>query len=321
MKSIIFVSIIITTYKRYDNIEKIIFKLSQNYLNFKYFEILICDSFLFTYPNKIKNLIKRYSYLKIKYYNINENIHSIKRNIGIKKSSGDFLIFLDDDCFPEKNFIKNFYKLIKKIKYNKVILSGSVKYENLSNNFLNYRQSRQFCYDKSLFLSEKEISPKNIVTMNFACKKNDIINILEFDERFNRYGFEDYEFAYRAKTKNFKLLSCGVKVVHKDERSFSTFLNKISFLALEGMSYLMKINIKAAKKNNFYKLENNLLIRLVLNIKFSHIFLNTMIKFLIILDKYRLCNFFMYKLSITLAYLYGVACRKHKEKSNLIWYK
>ncbi len=321
MKPKIFVSVIITTYRRYDNIEKIIFKLLQNYLNFKHFEILICDSFLINYPNKIKSLINKYPNLNIRYFNIDKNVHSIKRNIGIENSNGEILIFLDDDCYPEKNFVKDFYKLIKKIKYQKVILSGSVKYENLSDKFRSYRQSRQFCYDKSLFISNKEINPKNIVTMNFACKRNDIYNNLVFEERFNRYGFEDYEFAYRAKKKNFKLLSCGVRVTHKDERPFSIFLNKISFLALEGMNYLKKINISAAKKNNFYRLENNLFIKSILNLKLTHIILKKLIKFFITLDKYRLSNFFMYKLSIALAYLYGVSCRKHKDKSTLMWYK
>jgi len=144
MNSKIFVSVIITTYRRYDNVEKIIFKLFQNYLNFKNFEILICDSYLINYPRKIKNLIKKYPTLDIKYFNIDKNIHSIKRNVGIKNSRGEILIFLDDDCFPEKNFVKNFFKLIKETKYKKVILSGSVKYENLTDNFRNYRQSRQF---------------------------------------------------------------------------------------------------------------------------------------------------------------------------------
>ena len=105
-------------------------------------------------------MIKKYPTLDIKYFNIDKNIHSIKRNVGIKNSRGEILIFLDDDCFPEKNFVKNFFKLIKETKHKKVILSGSVKYENLTDNFRNYRQSRQFCYDNSLFISNSEISPK-----------------------------------------------------------------------------------------------------------------------------------------------------------------
>lgn len=38
---------------------------------------------------------------------------SLKRNIGAKLSKGDYLCFLDDDSYPDKNWLKNIYKQIK----------------------------------------------------------------------------------------------------------------------------------------------------------------------------------------------------------------
>lgn len=39
---------------------------------------------------------------------------SEKRNLGAKKAKGDYLVFFDDDSFPQKNYFKNAQKLINK---------------------------------------------------------------------------------------------------------------------------------------------------------------------------------------------------------------
>jgi len=41
---------------------------------------------------------------------------AIKRNIGAKKAIGQYLAFLDDDSYPDKDWLKNAYKIIKKSK-------------------------------------------------------------------------------------------------------------------------------------------------------------------------------------------------------------
>lgn len=46
---------------------------------------------------------------------------SFKRNIGIKNSKGDFCVFIDDDAYPDKNYLKNAVKYFKK---NSVIAIG-----------------------------------------------------------------------------------------------------------------------------------------------------------------------------------------------------
>lgn len=37
-----------------------------------------------------------------------------KRNLGAKKAKGDYLVFFDDDSYPDKNYFKNAFKLINK---------------------------------------------------------------------------------------------------------------------------------------------------------------------------------------------------------------
>ena len=103
----IFVSIVIPTFNRSVYLLKILEKLKKNFINFKNFEIIICDSHSKDNTNiKINTFKNNNLFMPIRYLNIQKNIHSIKRNIGIKLAKGKYIIFLDDDCLPDNTFIK-----------------------------------------------------------------------------------------------------------------------------------------------------------------------------------------------------------------------
>jgi hypothetical protein len=100
-----------------------------------------------------------------------------------------------------------------------------------------------------------------------------------FNKNFNSYGFEDYEFGYRLSKEGFNLKACSVLVVHNDLRGFYLYLNKIRFLGYQSMKYLVNINYDAAKNNNFFILENNFIIKFLLNFYFFKFLLNSFLKF------------------------------------------
>lgn len=304
------ISIIIPTYKRSKYLVKLINNLINNNINFKYFEIIICDSDRQKINYKlIKNIKCNYKNVKIKYINLIENNHSKKRNIGIKRASSKFLIFLDDDCLPEKNFIRKYYKILFKEK-EKAIFCGSVIYpENLSR-FHNYRQQRHFQISNKLFLREN-IGPEKIVTMNMAFNLSKIDKKKLFNERFNYYGFEDYDFAFRQSESGVKIYKCSPLVLHNDQRNYEKYLYKILFLGEEGMVYLLKLNLKAAKHINYYKLENNFIIKNLLKYNLTFYILRFLMKNIIKIEKNLASPFFMYKLGIIFSYLLGCYLRKH----------
>lgn len=74
------------------------------------FEILLIEN-----SNSVKKrcsyLINQFPNLDIRYFKINKRSASLARNYGIKKSKGDFLILLDDDCIPQKSWFKTIGKL------------------------------------------------------------------------------------------------------------------------------------------------------------------------------------------------------------------
>ena len=127
MSAKVLISVIIPTYNRSKYLLKILSILKNNFINFKSFEIIICDS-LSKDDTKLRvNVFKNNnSYLSVRYiYNL-KNIHSIKRNAGVKLAKGKYIIFLDDDCFPDDYFIKDYYYLLTKNKNS--VYCGTIKY-------------------------------------------------------------------------------------------------------------------------------------------------------------------------------------------------
>lgn len=94
----LFVSVVIPTFDRAAVLEKTIgFILKQSY---KYFEIIIIDQS----SSPDTKILKKKSDI-IKYIHIKEKGLPNARNVGIKKSKGDIILFLDDDVISDNDLI------------------------------------------------------------------------------------------------------------------------------------------------------------------------------------------------------------------------
>jgi glycosyltransferase involved in cell wall biosynthesis len=315
------VSIVIPTYNREKNIFKILQLLSKQICTSSKIEIIICDS---NSRNRIKLLsfIQSLNRKNIIYTNIKINHQALKRNYGVKISRAKNIIFIDDDCMPSNKFL--YYHLRKlNLERKKEIYCGSVKYykSKNNNNLVNYRDSRLI---KLSDISSKNIPAKNFISMNMSCKLN-ILKSNIFDPRFRHYGFEDFEFAYRLKTK-FKFILIEALINHKDDRSFDDFLKKHYYLGKFGIQDIIKINQNAYKHSIFYKIENNFLIKYLKKIIFFKSILKIFISFLIRIEKKLINNHpLIYRAGIFLAFLSGSIERSPEVNSTykdlVKWYK
>ena len=98
------ISVIIPTYNRRLSIEVAIKSvLSQSY---KEFELIIIDD---GSTDKTKELIEFIDDRRIQYFYQENQGSSVARNLGVEKSEGDFIAFLDsDDCWLEDKLEKQF---------------------------------------------------------------------------------------------------------------------------------------------------------------------------------------------------------------------
>ena len=170
------ITIVISTYKREKQLLEILTSLNKQLIPNLIVEIIICDSGSNYNYNNFPELNKNLKLIKL---DIEENVLSIKRNIGILNASYSNIILLDDDCIPCKD--------------DYTIISGIVKYPaNYIENskYIKFRDSKHF--KNNILNEDNSLSSNQIVAMNMGFKKTtDFINSGLFDKRFYGYGFEN----------------------------------------------------------------------------------------------------------------------------------
>ena len=103
------VTVIITTYKRPDKIERAIDSvINQTYPNIEL--IVVDDNIKDTQERKeTEKIVERYS--NIRYIKNEKNLGgALSRNVGIKEANGEFISFLDDDDKYKPTKIEEEYK-------------------------------------------------------------------------------------------------------------------------------------------------------------------------------------------------------------------
>ena len=183
MKKEPFVSIIICTHNRKEALEKLAFKSIQK-LDYSNYEVIVVDD---ASTDGTEKLVKKYQdkILSLRYINNKKNKGlCYVRNLGIKYSKGDIIVFIDDDCYVDNNWLKELVKPYS--KDNKIMVVGGESYMGNSKKRYNNR--------------------RNIYGCNMSFRKK-IFNKFLFDSNlyFNKSSVHDEtELIYRIKRKKFK---------------------------------------------------------------------------------------------------------------------
>ncbi len=97
------ISIVICTADRSASLQKTLASL--NHINYNYFEVIVVDSSDDDSTLKMINLLKNNLTFSIKILTSQPKNISISRNIGIQKSSGKIIAFIDDDAIPPTDWL------------------------------------------------------------------------------------------------------------------------------------------------------------------------------------------------------------------------
>ena len=218
------ISIIIPCYNVEKYIEKCIFSvMQQTYSNI---EIIVIDD-----GSKDRTLEMLYNFAKIDKRIIvisktNSGV-SDTRNIGIEKSTGNYIMFVDADDFLEKNAVELLYSTI--VKINAKIVRG--KYRRIQKDKV-YNEEEITKYN---YMSKQEIL-KNILSGNIRC----YIWLLLIDIRV----LNDYNIMFNEKIKVMEDTLFYVQLLEKEQ---IYFFDEIIYNYIENVDSATG-NIKNTKK-------------------------------------------------------------------------
>ena len=267
--------------------------------SFKNYEVIIIDNFS---TDNTLEVIKKFK-KKIKFFQKKNNgIIAKSRNLGIKKSKGKWLAFLDADDYWTKNKLKIIFNYINNFKFDVICNNEWKIIDNKKIKILkNGPYSKNF-YKNLLINGNCMSTSASIIKKDFLIK-----NKIFFDERKSFVTAEDYDFFLRI------AFSKGVFFFTKKVLGFHTFHNKsASYNLIMHFNSIYKVlkyhcfYIQKFKKNKFklfnnLKAKNNLKLNLALffNKKlsfflFSYIVLKNLFFNPKITFKFLFINFFKY---------------------------
>ncbi|OGM03144.1 hypothetical protein A3K72_00425, partial [Candidatus Woesearchaeota archaeon RBG_13_36_6] len=219
------VSIIIPTYNRKEVLELVLKSLAyQSYDPKKYEVIVVDDGGNDGTDEMVKKMIKEVPYELRYYWQERKGFRAGQaRNLGVKHSKGEMIIFLDSDVVVVPDFITEHVKVHKKSK--KAVCIGYVSGHitgTLQNKNYDYEEVKEIIDNNPDQITQLEIIPeyreeiyqkcnnslnryKNpweaFYTNNVSILKK---NLKKFDENFIGWGYEDIDLGYRLFKKKLK---------------------------------------------------------------------------------------------------------------------
>lgn len=232
-----FFSIIIPTYNRPKQLKNCLLSLTKLDYPPELFEIIVIDD---GSEKPLETIIKPFQeLLNLTLISQKNSGPAIARNTGVNYANGEFLVFTDDDCLVDTNWLNAFSK---KLKQNPDCLVGGCIENELINN--PYSTASQALLDY-LYLThqDKEEFPPFFTSNNMALSKELFIKIEGFNINYPLPAAEDREFCDRLISKGHNIIYEPKAIVyHAHDLTFTTFF-KQHFNYGKG-AYLFKENYR-----------------------------------------------------------------------------
>jgi len=210
------ISVIVPTYNSEKTIrETIEAVLNQNYPKKKYELIIVDDGSL----DKTVGVVKKFR--SVGFFKQKHKGAAAARNLGVKKSKGDIILFTDADCVPGKNWIKNMVKPF--VDKNVIAVSGT--YRTMNNDSLIARFVGLEIDERHRKLQKRK-SIDFVGTFSGAYRREIFRKVRGFDESFTTADGEDMEISFRAEKFGKMVFTDKAFVYHRHPASLSKFLKQ-----------------------------------------------------------------------------------------------
>ncbi len=248
------ISVVIPTYNRLPILIKCLDALEKQILNdeiYKFEIVIVDDGSTDGTVNWLKNNIEIYPHLRL--FEQSHGGPALGRNLGVEKSKGDLIVFIDSDLVVDKYFLINhvnsLMKAWKKNGNRKCFTYGSVI--NTSN--FNNPKSENFKF--------QDLSWAYFATGNVAIDKKVLEKSGLFDTSFRLYGWEDLELGERLRNMGVKLIKCPKAIGYHWHPA----------LSLDQIPHLIRIEKERAKMGLvFYRKHPTLRVKFIIQYTFVH---------------------------------------------------
>lgn len=175
-------------------------------------------------------------------------------NQGIKVSSGENVLLLNNDVIVTSNWLKNLKECLyssERIGAVGPVTNNCSNYQRINVNYSSIREMQVFAKKYNLSNPQKWEIKNRLIGFCFLIKKEVINKIGFLDERFTPGNFEDDDYSMRIKKAGYKLILCRDTFIHH--------YGSVSFMEPSRNSNLLALNKK--KLEDKWKIKYEDLIR------------------------------------------------------------
>ncbi|HEY8562501.1 MAG TPA: glycosyltransferase [Pyrinomonadaceae bacterium] len=196
------VSVVVPTYKRRGLLERCLGALAEQDFPRREFEILVADN---AGENEIADLVDVFALenaLELRYVAAAaKRGPAFARNAGWRAARGDVIAFTDDDCIPDKNWLKEGYK----------VFAGDHRTAAATGKTVVPLSAAPTDYE----LNEAGLARAEFITANCFVQRQVLEMLGGFDERFTAAWREDSDLHFRLLERDLKIARAGrARVVH-----------------------------------------------------------------------------------------------------------
>ncbi|MDT8412406.1 MAG: glycosyltransferase [Vicingaceae bacterium] len=241
-------SVIIPTCNRKELLKKCLDALSadnQEVNSFEY-EIIVSDD---SKNNETEKFITQ-DFPRIQYVKGPQKGPATNRNFGATKATGEWLIFIDDDCIPEKTLLNSYINAFKKNEHQ--VFEGKIIAD----------RERKYYTDEAPL----NLNGGKMWSCNIAINKKLFEQLNGFEENFPFAAMEDVELHYRISQKNIPIIFLpDAAVIHpwRPHPGFSIISKR-----QKSLLYLIAKHPELKRKHNFKWFITSIKNNLALHFKF-----------------------------------------------------
>jgi len=180
------------------------------------YEILILDN---TPGKDYSEVFKRYKNLR--YIVTNKNNYAYALNLGTKKSTGEFIVFLNPDIKADKNWLKELLKTARKNSKIGGVMSKILFSKTKKVNSMGIEDAKDY-YFKDINIhkenNKKDTKEKKIIAASGCCvlyRREALKDVNGIDEDFVMY-YEDVDLGFRLNDKGWKIILNPKSIIYHD---------------------------------------------------------------------------------------------------------
>lgn len=173
------ISVVIPTYRRLDLITKCLKALRRQTIDRPLFEVVVVHDG----PDAVTEKKIKRSFPDVRYYSLKEKSGpAAARNYGWLTAKGKLIAFTDDDCLPDKNWLKDVLSNYNGEKH--IAFAGKVEVPIPE-------------FPTDFELNTARLAEAGFITANCICSKSALLKVGGFDERFRMAWREDSDLEFK----------------------------------------------------------------------------------------------------------------------------